>query len=608
MFTKCVKNLFEKVKKQPNQDLKSTITTTKYMMKYIWCIEDGKKYILLKVFISILTAVLPIVLVFMPGLIINEFTEKKRIYILLIYIGITAIIPFMQNVIISSLNVYLNTLRCNFMLKVKVDFICHCADMDYESMENPDVQILKSRAEETTADSLNTFEYLSNFISAVIGVIMCASIISVLNPLLLIFVIIVVILNYFNNKMVSQKNYSMNLEIGKYNRYGWPIVNYFSDLKYAKEIRLYNLKNYFIKLYRNKRIEANKLGNQSAIYLRNSGIFGALIACLQTIVLYIYFMYQVIKSNLAVGSMTIYMGTILQFTNSLSNVATQYLNLSMLSLRVQELIKFMQIPLKNFSSGDKVPVFDLNSVIEFKNVSFKYAGSDKYALKNLNITIRGNEKLCIVGVNGSGKSTFIKLLTRLYIPSEGEILLNGVNINEYDYLSYIRLFAPVFQDFALYNISLSENIVMADNYDYERLAWAVQKSGLSSVVGNNKYGYDTIIFKWYDEAGIEPSGGEGQRIAIARACYRNGDIYILDEPTAALDPNAEYEIYTQFNNMITDKCAILITHRLSAVQLADIVAVFDDGHVAEYGTHQELYAKGGIYTEMFDKQAQFYRE
>lgn len=608
MFTKCVKNLFEKVKKHPNQDLKSTITTTKYMMKYIWCIEDGKKYILLKVFISILTAVLPIVLVFMPGLIINEFTEKKRIYILLIYIGITAIIPFMQNVIISSLNVYLNTLRCNFMLKVKVDFICHCADMDYESMENPDVQILKSRAEETTADSLNTFEYLSNFISAVIGVIMCASIISVLNPLLLIFVIIVVILNYFNNKMVSQKNYSMNLEIGKYNRYGWPIVNYFSDLKYAKEIRLYNLKNYFIKLYRNKRIEANKLGNQSAIYLRNSGIFGALIACLQTIVLYIYFMYQVIKSNLAVGSMTIYMGTILQFTNSLSNVATQYLNLSMLSLRVQELIKFMQIPLKNFSSGDKVPVFDLNSVIEFKNVSFKYAGSDKYALKNLNITIRGNEKLCIVGVNGSGKSTFIKLLTRLYIPSEGEILLNGVNINEYDYLSYIRLFAPVFQDFALYNISLSENIVMADNYDYERLAWAVQKSGLSSVVGNNKYGYDTIIFKWYDEAGIEPSGGEGQRIAIARACYRNGDIYILDEPTAALDPNAEYEIYTQFNNMITDKCAILITHRLSAVQLADIVAVFDDGHVAEYGTHQELYAKGGIYTEMFDKQAQFYRE
>lgn len=302
------------------------------------------------------------------------------------------------------------------------------------------------------------------------------------------------------------------------------------------------------------------------------------------------------------------MGLIMQFSGSLSNITRQYLNLSMLSLRVQELIKFMNIPLKNHKMGEITPVFDSDSVIEFKNVSFRYPGSDRLVIDKLNLTVRGDEKLCIVGVNGSGKSTFVKLLTRLYVPTDGEILLNGININEYDYREYCKLFAPVFQDFALYNITLGENIVMAEEYNRERLLSATRQSGLSAMVENTKYGYDTIIYKWFDEEGVEPSGGEGQRIAMARALYRGGSVYILDEPTAALDPNAEYEIYTQFNNMITDKCAVLITHRLSAVQLADMVAVFDDGHVAEYGTHAELYAKGGIYTEMFDKQAKFYRD
>lgn len=596
------------MKNKAFHNLKNTINATKYMLKYIWSVKDGKKYIFLKSFISIVNAVLPIALVSMPGLIINELMGERRVGIILILIGITASIPCIQSIVVSSLDVYLNALRYRFMIKVKSDFISHCADMDYESMENPDIQTIKERAEGTTSDTLDTFEYLSGLISAIISVIMCASVISVLNPLILIFVILIVLSNYVNGKWLNQKTYSVDKEISKYNRYGWPIVSYFYDSKYAKEIRLYNLKDYFIKLYNDKRNEANRFGIKSSIYSRNSSIVAAIISFAQTAALYIYFVFKVIKNELAVGNMTIYMGIVLQFVNSLGNLTNGYLKLSMLSLNVRELIEFMQIPLKNIHMGSKAPVWDSNSYIEFKNVSFKYPGSEKYALKNMSITIRGNEKLCIVGENGSGKSTFIKLLTRLYMPSEGEILLNGININEYDYFQYINLFAPVFQDYALYNISLGENIVMASKYDRERLKSAIKKSGLSSTVNSNKNGYDTIIYKWYDEEGIEPSGGEGQKIAMARALYHNRPIYILDEPTAALDPMAEYEIYTQFHNMIHDKCAILITHRLSAVQLADTVAVFDNGKVAEYGTHKELYANGGIYTEMFDKQAKFYRE
>lgn len=166
----------------------------------------------------------------------------------------------------------------------------------------------------------------------------------------------------------------------------------------------------------------------------------------------------------------------------------------------------------------------------------------------------------------------------------------------------------MFQDFCQFFLTLGENITLSTTADLEKLNDVCSQSGLIKLANKLPKGYDTQVDKWIDEEGFQPSGGEGQRIAIARALYHGGEIFILDEPTAALDPNAEYEIYTQFNRMIENKCAILITHRLSAVQLSDTVAVFDKGHVAEYGTHKELYMKNGIYTEMFNKQAQFYRD
>lgn len=266
------------------------------------------------------------------------------------------------------------------------------------------------------------------------------------------------------------------------------------------------------------------------------------------------------------------------------------------------------MPLKQHNTGDKLPIFDNNSILEFRNVSFKYPGSDNFALKNMSIKIQSNEKLCIVGANGSGKSTFIKLLSRLYWPTEGEILLNGINIYDYSYEEYQRLFSPVFQDFCGYFLPLGYNIVLANEYNQMRLEEICKNSGLTNLVNRLPKGYDSEVGKWIDDEGIQPSSGEFQKIAIARAIYHNAPIFLLDEPTAALDPLIEYEIYKQFNEMITGKTAILITHRLSAVQLADKVAVFDEGQLIEYGTHKQLYESGGKYTEMFDKQAQFYRD
>lgn len=308
-----------------------------------------------------------------------------------------------------------------------------------------------------------------------------------------------------------------------------------------------------------------------------------------------------------IGNMTIFLSATERFTNAISTVFNSYIGLVDQGLKTQELLEFFQMPLNQQESGDKVPVFDHNSVLEFKNVSFKYPGSERFVIKNLNLKIRSKEKLCIVGSNGSGKSTFVKLLLRLYFPTEGEILLNNINIKEYDYNKYQRLFAPVFQDFVTYAASVGDNIVLADEYNKNKLQYVGKENGLDTFIGKLSKGYDTTIGKWIDPEGVDPSGGEGQRIAITRACYHGGEFFVLDEPTAAIDPVMEYEIYSQFNHMITDKTAVLITHRLSAVQLADVVAVFDEGTLVEYGTHEKLYQNGGIYTDMFDKQAEFYR-
>jgi ATP-binding cassette subfamily B protein/ATP-binding cassette subfamily C protein len=330
---------------------------------------------------------------------------------------------------------------------------------------------------------------------------------------------------------------------------------------------------------------------------------------IQELALYAYLIFLVIQKGLAVGSLTIYLSAVGRLAQSLSQVMQSYLELAKISLDVRDFKKFMEIPLSHQVSGDKIPVFDKNSFIEFKNVSFKYPNSDNYALKNMSIIIRGDEKLCIVGANGSGKSTFIKLLTRFYKPIEGEILLNGINVNEYDFIKYQGMFSPVFQDFSLYYMTLGENIVLDKEYDEERLKRIGARSGLTPLLNKLPSGYNAHLWsmnQWDEENSFAPSGGEGQRIAIARAVYHDSLIYLLDEPTAALDPIAEYEIYTQFNDMITDKSAVLITHRLSAVQLADKVAVFDNGGLIEYGTHKQLYEKNGTYADMFNKQAQFY--
>ncbi|MBR6649829.1 MAG: ABC transporter ATP-binding protein, partial [Clostridia bacterium] len=248
-----------------------------------------------------------------------------------------------------------------------------------------------------------------------------------------------------------------------------------------------------------------------------------------------------------------------------------------------------------------------NGNIEFRSVSFKYPGCENYVLKDIGITIKNGEKLSVVGFNGAGKTTFIKLLCGLYLPTEGVITLNGYDIKTIHPALYRKMLGVIFQDFQLFAFSVKENIVLGENYDKQRLEWVIEKSGIKDKIDGLSKSIDTSISKEFDENGIEFSGGEGQKLASARAYYRDAQIVILDEPTASLDPIAESLLYERFNSIMKNKTAVYISHRLASVKFCDNVAVFENGKIVEYGTHDELMELGGTYKAMFSTQAEYYK-
>lgn len=245
--------------------------------------------------------------------------------------------------------------------------------------------------------------------------------------------------------------------------------------------------------------------------------------------------------------------------------------------------------------------------IEFKNVSFKYPDSDAYALRNVSLKLKIGEHLAFVGHNGSGKSTFIKLLCKLYDPTEGEILLNGIDIKKYDINEYMALFGVVFQDFSLFSVPLSQNVTTSMDFDRERLLRCLDRAGISERVNELKYKEDTILYKDFDDEGVEISGGEAQKIAIARALYRDAPFVVLDEPTAALDPVSEFEIYRRFNSFTDGKTAVYISHRLSSCRFCDKIVVFDKGRIVQTGSHDELLQNAdGKYYQLWSSQSKYY--
>lgn len=395
-------------------------------------------------------------------------------------------------------------------------------------------------------------------------------------------------------------------------------MNYFSDLlvnkDLIKEVRLYNLADTFIQRFL---AVFKRYYTGLRCLIIHEGLWHLLFAALTGIInLIFYFVLakQVFIGNIKIGDYTLYTGALTAIASCVSLLITSSGVIYEGTLFIDNLIVFMKekrsvVP--SVSPALTVKRESTKHTIKFVNVSFRYPGCERYVLQNISFTINPGETVTLVGLNGAGKTTLIKLLTRLYDPTEGEILLDGKNLKEYDVKSLYETFGIIFQDFGKYAVSVEENIRFGDinkEKTTEQMEFAAKQSTAADFIKNLPDGYNTPLMRIFEANGLELSIGQWQKLAIARAFYADSDIIILDEPTASLDPMAEQEIFNQFDQLRNDKTTIFVSHRLSSATIADRILVLENGCLVEQGNHQELLALQGKYSTLFNTQAKRYLE
>lgn len=391
----------------------------------------------------------------------------------------------------------------------------------------------------------------------------------------------------------------------------WYFFNLIFQYSAGKDIRIFHMRNI---IHNKGKAALEEIDNVKKEALRSALKVDFWSMALQhgfMLCAYLFAGLKAILGIISIGGLTKYVSTLLLLQGQVSRLFSLLIRLRTHNTYLGSFSEYLETPNEKYEGT--LPVekrMDQEYELEFRDVSFRYPGSSRMVLQHVSFCLRIGGKLAIVGANGAGKTTFIKLLCRLYDPTEGEILLNGINIKKYDYKEYIGLFSVVFQDYKIFSFSVAENVAASQNFEEEKVIKSLKEAGLYERVKEMKDGIHTKLLKDQQEdgeEGLEISGGERQKLALARALHRDAPVVILDEPTSALDPIAEQDIYQRFNNMVQDKTAIFISHRMSSCRFCDTVIVFDGGRIVQTGSHERLLGdKEGIYSRMWEAQAKYY--
>ncbi|MGQ0601207.1 MAG: ABC transporter ATP-binding protein, partial [Anaerolineales bacterium] len=383
-----------------------------------------------------------------------------------------------------------------------------------------------------------------------------------------------------------------------------------TDYDAVKEVKLFNLGEPLLGRYAD--LFWKFLREDQAIARKRSlaSLGWGLLATLSYYGAYAWIVWRAVEGGITLGDMTMYLGISRSSQGMFEAIFYGLSDLYENGLFMSNLFAFLELESQMTIAANPLPApRAIHHGVEFRNVSFKYEGHDEYALRDVNLTIRPGEKIALVGRNGAGKTTLIKLLTRLYDPTEGQILLDGVDLRDYDLRELRQRIGVIFQDFVRYHLAASENVGFGQIEaleDRTRIVGAAQKSGADTVIAALPEGYETMLGRWWSK-GRDLSGGEWQKIALARAFMRDCEVIVLDEPTAALDAENEMRVFQQFRELIEDRMAVLISHRFSTVRMADQIYVIEEGRITESGPHADLLALGGTYARLFTLQAESYR-
>jgi len=588
---------------------------------FLWMLRNERKYTIYLVVHSILSGIVSYIPLYYSAKIIDalftgETGTKIAIYVLLT-VGLTFVIKLIVDYIQPRMDASLNRTYTDEEWRYSEKAM----GMAYESIENRDVALLRDRIKKESQTGFNLFflhRTTKNMIFTTTQIV-CSLVMSLtffLNPtvnvwakgsivVLLAATIVVESLCTIKTMKITNDFWDecvfLNLYSEKYNNY----INHYGT---GKDIRLYGLEDSLIKKMKAFEKEQCYMNRKNSVGWAKAGLPKVIMLEILKFTTNLLLVFAAVNGVVSVGSISKYVSSIVKMLWAVAKLVQD----TQLAFNNHEYLKryfaYFDIPNNMYQGTLTVEKRDdAEYYVEFRNVSFKYPGSSMYVLRNVNLNFKIGEKLAIVGMNGSGKTTFIKLLCRLYDPTEGEILLNGVNIKKYDYDEYMSIFSVVFQDFSLFAFTLGQNVAASQYYEEKKVQECLQKAGFGERLKTLPHGVNTYLYKEYNKDGIEISGGEAQKIALARALYKDAPFIVLDEPTAALDPVSEYEVYSKFNEIAGDKTAIYISHRLASCRFCDKIAVFHEGMIIQQGTHEELLAEdGGKYYELWNAQAQYY--
>ena len=600
----------------------------------VWWRENPK--ILISVMLcGVVSALIPYVDIWLLARLIDEIAGGHDPQALTIYVmalmGTSAIFSLLCAGLTRWKNVQLASL---WHIQNKV-FIEKLLSMDFADMDDSYVQELRSRIWQNTDSGgwglyklIDSFDAIIRSVMSIISAILLTASLFILpvtsgnrvliilnHPIFILIIIAIMFCVTFAAPMLSVKAGSYWVKYADENQLGNRLFGFWlgelgNDRSKALDVRIYrqdilsrtNLKKYnpFIPTSKLAKASRGAMGGYQALSGAVSQIFVG--------VAYIFVCLKALGGAFGVGAIVQYVSAIIALSSGLSMLIETLGNLRNNTPFLRTVFEFLDMPNKmdqgtiavsqNSEKGDE---------IEFRNVSFKYPGQKDYALRNVSLTFHAGQRMAVVGMNGSGKTTFIKLLCRLYDPTEGEILFNGIDIRQYNYNEYMKLFSVVFQDFKLLSFGLGQNVASNMDVDLSKAEQCLRDAGFGIRLDNLPQGLSTTLYKNFDENGIDFSGGEAQKIALARALYKNASFIILDEPTAALDPIAEFEVYNGMNQMIGEKSAVFISHRLSSCQFCQDIAVFHEGRLVQRGSHDVLVSdKSGMYYNLWSAQAQYY--
>ena len=516
----------------------------------------------------------------------------------------------------NCLHDYFTMVRDTRYMKVQCDMFKNLFDkslsLDYEMLLDKEVQEKHELAFNIVGgDGIFTLtNNLHNFLSNLFIIFGLITVLSQVDIWILILTISIVMMNTLVTMYRNKFRRAVKVDMNPIQRRLDYFVNLSKSYQIMKDYKIYNMRAKLLERYGELRNDIYNGYRKTVLLSYTSYALAHIMNFIMNISVYLALGYKVLTKGLSIANFSMFLSAVWDFNGSISTIISTFVSISDNGQYLEDYFTYMNLTskYKNNSDINRLPNGNEEYDLEFVNVSYKYPHTDSYVIKDLSFKVKRGDKIAVVGENGAGKTTMVLLIMGLIHPNEGQILLNGIDICGYNTNEYYNLFSTVFQDFNILSFTIKDNITALQSVDTAKLNNVINRVGLGGKISSISKGVDTFIDKLYDNEGIVLSGGEAQRVAIARALYKDAPIFILDEPTAALDPRIENEIYTKFKELTNGKTTFYITHRLASTHFCDKILVLKNGRLEESGSHKELIKKNGYYAELYNMQAQYYTE